>query len=118
MRFLADESCDAAIVRALRSAGHDVRAVAETMPGSPDRVVLAAALAELRTLITKDKDFGALVFERKAAALGIILVRWPSYARSAAPSAIVEFVATRGMEVAGSFVVIEPAGVRIAPIAT
>jgi hypothetical protein len=30
MRFLADESCDFAVVRALRAAGHDVLAVAET----------------------------------------------------------------------------------------
>jgi hypothetical protein len=29
MRFLADESCDFAVVRALRAAGHDVVAVAE-----------------------------------------------------------------------------------------
>ena len=68
MRFLADESCDAAIVDALRSAGHDVLAVSDAMPGSPDALVLDATRAELRTLITKDKDFGALVFERKAAA--------------------------------------------------
>jgi hypothetical protein len=26
MRFLADESCDFAVVRALRTAGHDVQA--------------------------------------------------------------------------------------------
>ena len=29
MRFLADESCDFAVVRTLRSAGHDVLAIAE-----------------------------------------------------------------------------------------
>jgi hypothetical protein len=118
VRFLADESCDAEIVRALRAAGHDVRAIAETMPGSHDTVVLDTALAEARTLITKDKDFGSLVFERKAAAFGVILVRWPSHARSAAPSAVVEFAAARGREVAGSFVVIEPGGVRVNRIAT
>jgi hypothetical protein len=30
VRFVADESCDFAVVRALRSAGHDVVAVAES----------------------------------------------------------------------------------------
>jgi hypothetical protein len=34
MRFLADESCDFAVVRALRSAGHDVLAVAEVARGA------------------------------------------------------------------------------------
>ena len=29
MRFLADESCDFAVVVALRTAGHDVKAVVE-----------------------------------------------------------------------------------------
>jgi len=29
MRFLADQSCDFAVVRVLRQAGHDVRAVSE-----------------------------------------------------------------------------------------
>jgi hypothetical protein len=29
VRFLADESCDFAVVRALRTAGHDMLAVAE-----------------------------------------------------------------------------------------
>jgi hypothetical protein len=115
---LADESCDAAIVRALRAAGHDVRAVAEVLRGSPDSVVLDAALTDMRVLITKDKDFGSYVFERKAAVLGVILVRWPSHGSAAAVSAIVEFVAARGMEVAGSFVVIEPAGVRVTRMAT
>ncbi len=47
MHFLADESCDFAVVRALRSAGHDVKAVSETAPGSED-VVIDLALAEER----------------------------------------------------------------------
>jgi hypothetical protein len=33
MHFLADESCDFAVVRALRAAGHDVKAVAEVALG-------------------------------------------------------------------------------------
>lgn len=37
MRFLADESCDVAVVRALREAGHDVTSVRDTMRGAPDR---------------------------------------------------------------------------------
>ena len=32
MLFLADESCDFAVVRALRGAGHDVLAVADVSP--------------------------------------------------------------------------------------
>ena len=43
MRFLADESCDFAIVRALRDAGHDVMAVAENHAGAEDIVVAELA---------------------------------------------------------------------------
>jgi hypothetical protein len=32
VRFLVNESCDFAVVTALRLAGHDVTAIAETMP--------------------------------------------------------------------------------------
>jgi hypothetical protein len=38
MRFLADESCDFAVVRALRAAGHDVTAVAQDDSGVDDDV--------------------------------------------------------------------------------
>ena len=41
MRFLADESCDFAVVTALRAVGHDVSAIVEINPGSEDGVVLA-----------------------------------------------------------------------------
>jgi hypothetical protein len=58
MRFLADESCDASVTRVLRSHGHDVKTVAETIPGSPDQTVLEMALSERRVLLTEDKDFG------------------------------------------------------------
>lgn len=62
MRLLAHESCDAAITRALRDAGHDVTAVVDTLRGADDRTVLEAAMRERRFLLTEDKDFGELVF--------------------------------------------------------
>ncbi|MBI4607681.1 MAG: DUF5615 family PIN-like protein [Candidatus Rokubacteria bacterium] len=44
MRFLADESCDFAVVRALRAAGHDVVAIAEISPRATDEGVLEHAI--------------------------------------------------------------------------
>jgi hypothetical protein len=40
MRFLADESCDFSVVRALRSADHDVVAIAEVSPREEDDAVM------------------------------------------------------------------------------
>lgn len=61
MRFLADESCDFAVVRALRASGHDVTAVADVKPRADDETVIRLALEESRVLLTEDKDFGILV---------------------------------------------------------
>ena len=38
MQLLADESCDFSVVRALRAAGHDVKAVAEVALGVTDDI--------------------------------------------------------------------------------
>ncbi|MCL4870632.1 MAG: hypothetical protein KJ063_16850 [Anaerolineae bacterium] len=40
LRFLADESCDFAVVRILRANGYNVFAVAEVMTRSNDRALI------------------------------------------------------------------------------
>ena len=62
MRFLADESCDFAIVHALRANGYDVLAVSEITPRAEDSEVIRLAVREKRILLTEDKDFGRLVY--------------------------------------------------------
>lgn len=61
LRFLADESCDFAVVRALRAEGYDVLAVSEVTRRSDDRELIYQAYREKRVLLTEDKDFGAFV---------------------------------------------------------
>ncbi len=73
MRFLADESCDFSVVRALRSAGYEVTVVAEISPRSEDTEVLRLAFREKRILLTEDKDFGQLVFAHSRKTRGLIL---------------------------------------------
>jgi hypothetical protein len=45
--LLADESCDFAVVTALRNAGHDITTIAEINPGVEDDVVLALARSDI-----------------------------------------------------------------------
>ena len=60
MRFLADESCDFAVVRALRAAGHEVVAVAEgALRGSSDVEVIALAKDNRRILVPEVLDLVA-----------------------------------------------------------
>ena len=113
MRFLADESCDFAIVRALRNAGHDVTAVAQISPAASDRAVLALARSEARILLTEDKDFGVLAYAGGQETAGVILIRFPADARSRLGETVVSVIAEIGERLRGAFVVVEPGRVRL-----
>jgi predicted nuclease of predicted toxin-antitoxin system len=113
MRFLADESCDFAIVRALRAAGHEVLAVAEAAPSAGDPDVLRLALGERRILLTEDKDFGGFVFAHGHRAHAVLLLRYPRSVRGFIASEVVRLVAEQGDRLLGCFVVIRPGRIRI-----
>jgi len=113
MRFLADESCDFAVVRALREAGHDVHAIAESAPSSADEAILRLAVREKRILLTEDKDFGQWVYADRRATGGVIFLRYPSAARTVMAAAIAGLVERHGERLAGCFVVVQPGRVRI-----
>ena len=113
MHFLADESCDFAIVRALRAAGHGVKAVAEVALGARDDAVLELASRERCVLLTDDKDFGQLVFAAGASTYGVILVRYPATARSLLPPVILGPINTQQERLLGAFVVVQPSRIRI-----
>jgi len=113
MRFLADESCDFAVVRALRLDGHDVLAVSEFQQRSLDQEVMELALAESRLLLTEDKDFGRLVFAAGVESSGGILMRFPASARRMLATAVRRLVTERGAQLGRAFVVLQPGSIRI-----
>jgi hypothetical protein len=97
VRFLADESCDFVVVRALRVAGHDVAAIAEISPRATDEVVLELAIRESRILLTEDKDFGQLLHANEAATGGVFPLRFPARTRADLPGAVLKLVEERGL---------------------
>lgn len=111
--FLADESCDFAIVRALRSEGYDVLAVSEVTQRSDDRALIDQAYREKRVLLTEDKDFGRLVYASHADSAGVILIRFPGNARQTLVQAITALVRDQSDGLLGAFVVAQPGHVRI-----
>lgn len=113
MRFLADESCDFAVVRALRIAGHDVVAVSEVALGAPDDEVLALAAREGRVFLTEDKDFGQLVYAAARSTAGVIFMRFPASMRQALPEAVLDLIKDHGERLTGNFVVVRPGRIRI-----
>ena len=113
LRFLADESCDFAAVRALRTEGFDVLSVAEVLAGSDDEGVIALALRDCRILLTEDKDFGQLVFAAGSRSVGVVLIRCPAGARSTVGARMLDLVRKHADRLTGSFVVLQPERIRI-----
>jgi predicted nuclease of predicted toxin-antitoxin system len=64
LHILADENVHAGVVAELRERGHVVEALAETAPGMPDDAILARADIGSWVLLTYDRDFGDLIFNR------------------------------------------------------
>lgn len=116
MRFLADECCDVAIVKALRKAGHDVKSVAETASGSDDTDVIRLAIREKRILITEDKDFGQLVYAHGHSSGGVIFLRYSVSARLRITEDVVKLVKQSGKTLIGCFVVVQPGRIRVSRI--
>lgn len=113
LRFLADESCDFAVVRALRAEGYDVLAVSEVMQRTDDRELIEQASRERRILLTEDKDFGWLVYVSHTDSAGVILIRFPGNARQTLVDAFMDLVCTQGQKLSGAFVVVQPGHTRI-----
>ncbi len=113
MRFLADESCDFAVVRALRRAGFDVLCISESTPRAEDSEVIRLALREERILLTEDKDFGRLVYSHGQETLVVIFLRFPTFARKQISRDVVNLVKQQGEKLAGSFVTVQPGRIRI-----
>ncbi len=116
MRFLADESCDFGVVRALRSAEFDVVAVVEVAPGTEDAAVIDLAVREGRMLITEDKDFGRFVYADRRVTAGVMLLRFPVTARARIASATIDLISRQGERLEGRFIVVQPGRVRISGI--
>jgi predicted nuclease of predicted toxin-antitoxin system len=116
IKFLADESCDFAVVRALRSAGYDVASVVESLPGAPDLDVLRAAVDEGRLLVTEDKDFGDWVFAHGEQVAGVLLIRFPAYVRNKLGESVLALIGKHGLELQENFTVLEPGRARFRKI--
>jgi predicted nuclease of predicted toxin-antitoxin system len=80
IRWLVNENFLAPSTAALRNAGFDVLAIAESHPGVDDTAVLSLAREEGRWLVTFDRDYGELLFLRGyPAPPAVILLRVSSY---------------------------------------
>lgn len=103
---MVDECCPAAVVGALRAAGHDVVSMAETAPSTTDAQVLELARHDDRILITEDKDFGEHVMRRGTLVAGVILLRLPAMRGTDVARRAMHVIGELGEQLAGKYVVV------------
>jgi len=113
MRIIADESVDGRIVDRLRLAGHDILSIAESAPGTPDDLVLTKSDAAGVLLMTADKDFGELVYRRRMAHCGVVLLRQAGLSIDVRADVVLTILASHGSELTAAFTVIARESVRI-----
>ena len=114
MRLLADQDVYAATIAFLRDLGHEVTAAAELgLARAEDAALLRVAHERDRILLSRDRDFGRLVFAEGAGA-GVIYLRVLPSTQNAVHAEL-ERVLTfySEQELQDSFVVVEPGRHRI-----
>lgn len=113
MDFIADECVDGHVIKALAEAGHVVRSIRDTDPGSTDEQVLMIAHGRACILITEDKDFGDLVFARNAEHTGVVLIRLDGFPPPGKVARVMMAIGHHIQELPGAFTVIDKNKVRI-----
>jgi predicted nuclease of predicted toxin-antitoxin system len=118
MKFLIDQDVYATTVRFLRELGHDVVPVAQLgLAQADDEDLLRLAQEQGRIFVTRDRDFGSLVFV-KAIETGVLCLRLLPSTQSAVHREIERVLQTYAEEeLMRSFVVVEADGHRIRKLA-
>lgn len=113
MKFLADEGVDRSIVEGLRKLGFDVWYVVEQQRSLDDEIILRKANDENRVLITRDKDFGELVYRMNQSHAGVILIRLEGYDTVKRAEIVCKHINQHLQQLANSFSVIQKGVIRI-----
>ena len=118
MKFLLDQDVYASTGHFLHDLGHDVIPVAQIgLAQAGDEELLRIAQEQNRIFVTRDRDFGNLVFV-KALGAGVLYLRMRPSTQDAVHSELERVLAAyTERELAESFIVIEPGGYRIRRLA-
>ena len=118
MRFLLDQDVYAPTAQFLRELGHDVVPVAQIgLSRAEDEELLVIAQEQGRIFVTRDRDFGSLVFVKRLGA-GVLYLRvLPSTQKSVHREIERVLAMYTEEELRNAFVVIEPDGHRFRKLA-
>jgi len=114
MKLLADQDVYAATIAFLRGLGHDVATAAERgLSRAADADLLAVAQADGRVFVTRDRDYGGLVFVQALGA-GVLYLRILPSTVQAVHAELGRVLDLYGeAELRGAFVVVEPGRHRV-----
>jgi len=114
MKFLTDQDVYDTTVRAIRDAGHDVVMASQLgLAQAADDELLRVAQGEGRIFVTRDRDFGGLIFIRGGKG-GVVYLRISPSTQNAVHEELKRVLMLyTEQELLGSFVVIEPGRHRI-----
>ena len=114
MRFLADQDVYAITIGFLSGLGHEVVSAAQVgLAKAEDAELLRIAHEQARIFVTRDRDFGALVFVRGSGP-GVIYLRILPLTQNAVHAELERVLTLYSeQELQASFVVIEPGRHRI-----
>ena len=116
MIFLADENIPREAILSLRKMGIDVLSIQELSQGMKDSAVLELAVKENRILLTFDKDFGYLIFQKKLPVpAGVVLFRFTPQSPAYTVQKIIDFIFQYQIE-ENHFIVVEDAYIRVIPL--
>ncbi len=114
MRLLTDQDTYAITVQFLRELGHDVVTAAEGgMSRSSDADLLKAAQRDGRVFVTRDRDFGGLVFVQALGGGVLYLRALPSTLRAVHLELARVLSLYDEEKLKGTFVVVEPGRHRV-----
>lgn len=115
MKLLVDQDVYAVTVRYLQRLGADVMTCRQAgVAGARDSEILASAFRAGRAVVTRDRDFGNLVFAFGLPNPGVLYLRMEPDALNAVHDELGRFVTEHlGEDLRGWFVVVEPGRHRI-----
>jgi predicted nuclease of predicted toxin-antitoxin system len=114
MKFLLDQDVYTTTAQYLSRLGHDVVRVAQLgLSRAGDEELLEVAQQQGRVFVTRDRDFGRLVFLKRLGA-GVLYLRMLPSTQNVVHSELERVLQVHGEEeLAQAFVVIEPGGHRM-----
>ena len=113
MKLLANENFPYKSIHYLKAKGHDVISIGMDNPGITDSEIMEIAINEERTILTFDRDYGALIFHHNyKPEKGVIYLRLDEYEPEQPGRIIEEIITNKEIDLTRALTVVDKSGLR------